>query len=166
MENAGKVTLDDVKKFHAQFYGASHGELVIVGQFDPAAVSKTAAELFGNWPSPAPYQRITQNFEKTAAGESEDRNAGQTKRDIRGGFAAAMADTDPDYPAMVLANYMFGGSITARVPDRIRNREGLSYSVNSNFRAPQPAEGNAARFGAAGHQQSQELAESGSEFPR
>jgi zinc protease len=25
IENATKVTLDDVKKFHAQFYGASHG---------------------------------------------------------------------------------------------------------------------------------------------
>jgi zinc protease len=68
-------------------------------------------------------------------------------------FAAAlrlpMSDTDPDYPAMVLANYMFGGSITGRVPDRIRNREGLSYSVNSNFQAPMPADGNAARFGGA-----------------
>jgi zinc protease len=45
IEDAGKVTLEDVKKFHAQFYGASHAELVIVGQFDPAALSKTAAEL-------------------------------------------------------------------------------------------------------------------------
>ncbi len=60
-----------------------------------------------------------------------------------------MSDTDPDYPAMVLANYMFGGSITARVPDRIRNREGLSYGVSSNFRAPSPEDGNSAQFGAA-----------------
>jgi zinc protease len=68
-------------------------------------------------------------------------------------FAAAlrlpMSDTDPDYPAMLLANYMFGGSITGRVPDRIRNREGLSYGVNSNFQAPPPTDGNAARFGGA-----------------
>jgi zinc protease len=42
---------------------------------------------------------------------------------------------------------LFGGSITARVPDRIRNREGLSYGVNSNFLAPPPVDGNAARFG-------------------
>ena len=27
-------------------------------------------------------------------------------------LAFVMSDTDPDYPAMVLANYMFGGSIT------------------------------------------------------
>ena len=36
-----------------------------------------------------------------------------------------MSDNDPDYPAMLLAAYMFGGPITSHVSDRIRNREGL-----------------------------------------
>ncbi len=56
-----------------------------------------------------------------------------------------LADTDADYPAMLLANYMMGGSITGRIPDRIRNREGLSYSVNS--RLTLPAVGDGAIFG-------------------
>jgi zinc protease len=60
-------------------------------------------------------------------------------------LAFAMSDADPDYPAMVLANYMFGGSITGRAPNRIRNREGLSYGVNSRFSAA--TLGNAASFG-------------------
>jgi zinc protease len=47
-----------------------------------------------------------------------------------------MRDTDPDYAAVVLANYMMGGDITARWPDRIRNREGLSYGASSAFSAP------------------------------
>jgi zinc protease len=147
IEDAGKVTLDDVKKFHAQYYGASHGELVIVGQFDPAALSKTAAELFGNWTSPAPYQRITENFEKTAPVNLKIETPDKQNATFAAALRLPMSDTDPDYPAMVLANYMFGGSITARAPDRIRNREGLSYGVNSNFVAPAPIEGNAARFG-------------------
>src|SRR5262249_41836060 len=46
--------------------------------------------------------------------------------------------------AMVLANYMFGGSITARMPDRIRNKEGLSYGASSRFTAP--TDGTAALF--------------------
>src|ERR1700685_4586403 len=50
-----------------------------------------------------------------------------------------MAETDPDYPAMVLAGYMFGGPITSHVSDRIRNREGLSYGANA--RVTVPAEG-------------------------
>ncbi len=148
IEDAGKVSLDDVKKFHAQFYGASHGELVIVGQFDPAALSKTAEELFGNWASPAPYQRITETFQKTTPVNLKIETPDKQNATFDAALRLPMSDTDPDYPAMVLANYMFGGSITGRVPDRIRNREGLSYGVNSNFQAPSPADGNAARFGA------------------
>ena len=49
---------------------------------------------------------------------------------------------------MVLANYMFGGGgLTSRLPDRVRNREGLSYSVGSSFTAP--VEGDAAAFSAS-----------------
>ena len=44
IEDTGTVTLDDVKKFYNQFYGASHGELVIVGQFDTTAAGKAAAD--------------------------------------------------------------------------------------------------------------------------
>jgi zinc protease len=147
IEDAGKVTRDDVKQFHAQFYGASHGELVIVGQFDPAALSKAAAELFGNWSSPALYQRITENFEKTAPVNLKIETPDKQNASFAAALRLPMSDTDPDYPAMVLANYMFGGSITSRAPDRIRSREGLSYGVNSSFQAPIPADGNAARFG-------------------
>jgi zinc protease len=147
IEDVSKVTLDDVKKFHAQFYGASHGELVMVGQFDPPAVSKTVEELFGSWASPAPYQRITENFAKTAPVNLKIETPDKQNATFDAQLNLPMMDTDPDYPAMVLANYMFGGSITGRAPDRIRNKEGLSYSVNSNFFAPTPADGNAASFG-------------------
>jgi zinc protease len=147
MEDAGKVKLDEVTKFHTQFYGASHGQLVIVGQFDPGALSKTAAELFGNWSSPTPYQRITENFQKTPMVNLKIETPDKQNATFEAALQFSMTDTDPDYAAMVLANYMFGGSITGRAPDRIRNREGLSYTVNSRFQAPSPAEGNAARFG-------------------
>jgi zinc protease len=147
IEDVSKVMLDDVKKFHAQFYGASHGELVMVGQFDPAALSKTVEELFGNWASPAPYQRITEKFAKTAPVNLKIETPDKQNATFDAQLKLPMMDTDPDYPAMVLANYMFGGSITGRAPDRIRNKEGLSYSVNSNFFAPTPADGNAASFG-------------------
>jgi zinc protease len=61
------------------------------------------------------------------------------------GYRFRMKDTDPDYPAMVLANYMFGGGLGSRAFDRIRNKEGLSYGVSSFFSAPD--EGDQASFG-------------------
>jgi zinc protease len=66
---------------------------------------------------------------------------------LSAGLRLRMRDSDPDYAALMMANYMFGGGITARLPDRVRNREGYSYSVSSNFSAP--VEGDAAIFSAS-----------------
>lgn len=147
IEDANKVTLDDVRKFHAKYYGASHGELVIVGQFDAATVSKIASELFGSWASPAPYRRIVTDAQKVAPVNVKIETLDKQNSRFEAGLEFPMTDADPDYPAMLLANYIFGGSITGRVPDRIRNREGLSYSVRSTLQTPQPADGNLTIFG-------------------
>jgi zinc protease len=41
---------------------------------------------------------------------------------------------DPDYPALMLADYIFGGGgMRSRLMDRIRQREGLSYGGGSNL---------------------------------
>jgi zinc protease len=51
------------------------------------------------------------------------------------------SDEDPDYPAMLLANYMLGGSPGARLFKRIRVTEGLSYGVQSMLQAPTKDDG-------------------------
>src|SRR5947208_11349103 len=75
--------------------------------------------------------------------ETSDKENAQISTGVR----MRMRDTDSDYAAMVMANYMFGGGITARLPNRVRNREGYSYSVSSNLNIP--VEGDAAAFSAA-----------------
>jgi zinc protease len=47
---------------------------------------------------------------------------------------------------MVLADYMFGGTMSSRLPNRVRNKEGLSYGVGSGFTAA--SDGDAAAFSA------------------
>jgi zinc protease len=54
---------------------------------------------------------------------------------LRGGLNIRMRDDHPDFPAMVLANHLLGGSSTARVPERVREKEGLSYSTYTGFNA-------------------------------
>ena len=148
VEDLRKVTLDDLKAFHAQFYGASQGELVVVGKFEAAAVQRTAAELLTPWKSASPYARIINNAIPVDRINTKIETPDKENAQLSTGLRLKMRDTDPDYPAMVLANYMFGGSgLTARLPDRVRNREGLSYSVSSGFTAP--VEGDAAAFSAS-----------------
>jgi zinc protease len=147
LEDLGKVSLDDLKNFHKEFYGASHGALAVVGQFDPETLRKAAAELFGNWSTPGNYSRISSSFQAVKPINSKVETPDKQNAEFEAGLRFKMNDRDPDYPAMVLANYMFGGEITSRLPDRVRNREGLSYGVSSVFSAP--SEGDAAGFTAA-----------------
>lgn len=147
IEGLKKVTLDDVKKFHAQFYGASNGELVVVGQFDQAELQKTAAELFGRRTSPSQYQRLTTPYKKVGAVNLKIETPDKENATFEAGLRIQMSDEDPDFPAMTLANYMFGGSLGSRMPNRIRNVEGLSYSVSSRFTVP--ASGDGALFAGA-----------------
>jgi zinc protease len=140
-----RVTLEAVRGFHARFYGAAHGELVIVGQFKETEVRAESAQLLGAWTVRAPFAPLAATYQKVVPVNLTVETPDKQNATFDAALALAMSDTDPDYPAMVLANYMFGGSITGRVPNRIRNREGLSYGVSSRFAAP--ALGDAASFG-------------------
>ncbi len=146
LDEMKKVTLADVQQFHDKFYGASHGELVVVGDVDQAAVQKLAAELLGSWTTPGPYARLTGSYKKAEAINKKIETPDKENAQFEAGMRIKLTENDADYPAMLLANYMFGGSITARMPNRIRNREGLSYGASSRFTAP--AEGDAALFSA------------------
>jgi zinc protease len=48
-----------------------------------------------------------------------------------------MRDDDADFPALLLANYLLGGTSTSRLAARVREKEGLSYSTYSGFSASQ-----------------------------
>jgi zinc protease len=136
IEDINKVTLDDVKKFYQQFYGVSEGEFTAVGQFDKDAVLKQAEELFGNWKSPMKYARILTPYHKVAPSNQKIETPDKQNAMSFAAELVKMSDEDPDYPAMVMANYMLGGSMSSHLGNRIRNKEGLSYGVGSQFSAP------------------------------
>lgn len=130
-----KLTLAEVKKFHTDFYGASHAELAVVGDFDAAGVQKLAAELFGDWKSSAPYTRLTRTWKKLNAVNQTIDTPDKANAFFAAGTTIAMDESDPDYPAMVLANTILGGDIQSRLWKRIRETDGLSYQVQSVFYA-------------------------------
>ncbi len=131
------VTLDEVKAFYQQFYGASRAELSIVGDVDPAAASKQVAALFGDWRSASPYTRLSSRYDEIPA----KRETLNTPEKENGYYLAAMnlplRDDDADYPALYVANYIFGGGagLNSRLLNRIRQKDGLSYGGGSSLSA-------------------------------
>jgi zinc protease len=130
------ATLDDAKRFHADFYGASNGELSIVGDFDPAEMTKLAAELLGSWKSPKPYARLSDSYRDVKAVNRTFETPDKANAFFIGGINLNVRDDDPDYAALVLGNYMLGGGfLNSRLAVRVRQKDGLSYGVGSQLQA-------------------------------
>lgn len=129
------VTLDEAKRCHGDLVGATGAIFTAVGDFDPEAVTKLVEELFANWKSPAPYKRIASRYFERPALEEEVRTPDKANATLRAGLNIALRDDHPDFPALVLGSYLLGGSSAARLPLRVREKEGLSYSTYSFFSA-------------------------------
>lgn len=130
------ATLDQVKKFYADFYGAGNGELAVVGDFDEKEIAKLTTDLFGGWKSKMPYARISDTFHEVAAVNRNLEAPDKANAFFIAGEPLNLRDDDPDFPALVLGNYMLGGGfLNSRLAVRIRQKEGLSYGVGSQLQA-------------------------------
>jgi zinc protease len=136
IEELKAAKLDDARAFYKKFYGASNGALSVVGDFDAAEVKKTVSDLFGSWKSPSHYEKVKTGFQSISA----INEAVETPDKANAVFLAAervnISDKDPDYPAMLFGNFMFGGGfLNSRLASRIRVKDGLSYGIGSSFSA-------------------------------
>ncbi len=128
------VTLDDVKTFHADFFGASHGELAVAGDFDANEITSLAGDLFNGWKTPRPYTRVGDTFKDVPPINQSLETPDKANAYFVAGLKLNIRDDDADYPAIVLANYMLGGGfLNSRLATRIRQKDGLSYSVGSQL---------------------------------
>ncbi|HEY0777563.1 MAG TPA: pitrilysin family protein [Gemmatirosa sp.] len=130
------LSVDDVRRFHHDFYGASAGELSVVGDFDRAQIAAIADTLFGGWKSATAFHRVPQPYAATAPATQSILTPDKANAFFLAGTNAHLRDDDPDYPALVLANYMLGGGfLNSRLATRIRQKDGISYGVGSQFGA-------------------------------
>lgn len=131
------VTIDEVRELYLSLLSGAHGELSIVGDFDPESAVTAVEQFTEGWVSEVPYVRIDReaviNDKGTLLRINTPDKANATF------FAAmpiAMRDDHEDYPALSLGNYILGGgALSSRLGDRVRQQEGLSYTVQSAVQA-------------------------------
>jgi zinc protease len=130
------VTAADLRRFHADFYNGAAATAAVVGDFDEITVRGALGAMLAGWTSPQAYVRApSRAFEVPAVTRRLD-TPDKANATLLAGLNLPLRDDDPDYPALVLANYMFGGGfLNSRLADRIRQQEGLSYGVASFLRA-------------------------------
>jgi zinc protease len=127
------VTRDQIVTFYQTLLGADHGVGTIVGDIDPAIATKSVTEAFGDWRAKSSYEKILPTYFATSADSEKIITPDKENAAVVGTIAFKMDFRNPDYPAMVMANEMLGqgGFLTARIPTRLREKEGISYGAGS-----------------------------------
>jgi len=125
------ITNEKVKAFHQRFYGLQRAEFGAAGDIDVPALKAALQAGFGDWRGGEPYTRVPDPIvpikpERFMVATPDKQNANFLAR-----LEVPLTDTDADYPALSMANYLLGGGGNSRLWKRIRETEGLSYDVRT-----------------------------------
>jgi zinc protease len=131
------VSAEQIQRLYQEQIGGTVGEFVAVGDFDAAQTRDTLERILKDWKSPVPYERIGQVAKTDVPASREDIHTPDKANAVYvAGHVLAMDDRDPDYAALEVGNFIFGGgSLASRLGNRVRQKEGLSYGVGSQFSA-------------------------------
>lgn len=123
-------TLDQLKKYFEQNYGARRSVLYVVGMFDEAAVSDAAGKALASWRKGPEVSFPTVKAE--AVKDTlliERKGAPQTTLFVG---LPVVSPTHKDYIPLLVANSLLGGSFGSRITTNIRENKGYTYSPNSS----------------------------------
>lgn len=123
-----KVTLDDVKAFHAARYGSAGATVVVVGDLSADAVKqKLDAAAAKAWLGAPVAVDTSAPVRATAKWLGvEKKGAPQT---VLLGLAPGLPWRSAGLAALTLAGDVLGGSFTSRLNQNIRERHGYSYGA-------------------------------------
>jgi zinc protease len=127
------LTLGQVVELYEKQLGATSAELGVVGDFDPEPTVALVREMLKGWKSEVPVRRVERVAPSNLSGAKDDiLTPDKANAVFTAGLAFRLKESDPDYAALRLGNYLFGGgSLSSRLGNRIRQKEGLSYGVSS-----------------------------------
>ena len=127
------VKLDDIISYYSKFYGGNASYSVLIGGIDKPAAKEFMAKTFDNWKPQVAYKRIsTQYFDVKSQVQTIQIND-KTNAAVMGNLNLNIGDNHPDYPAVEMANELLGGGafLSSRIPQRLREAEGMSYGAGS-----------------------------------
>lgn len=133
-ETINSVTLEDVKKFYTDYFKPSNGYLVITGDIEDKEAKKLVKKYFGDWEkgtAPEPVLPELSDVSETQINLIDVPNAVQTELAVLS--LSELKMSDPDYYAVLVANYVFGGSFGSYLNMNLREENGYTYGARSNI---------------------------------
>jgi len=127
-ETISSMSVENVRTFHRDRYGVNEMVLACSGNFDQDLLTNRIKELFDAHPESKPSLQISYPTEMESGNRHVERDISQTHFV----FGNRIPDqADPDRNALIIACELFGGGMSSRLFQNIRETLGLAYTVFS-----------------------------------
>jgi len=130
-EQLQSYTIDDVRNFYAQNFGAQRTHVYVAGKFDRASIEAAVRRQLGGWLegpsalrllSPPPGAPVTKVIDRSDAPQST----------VRIG-TRVIDPTQSEFMPLSVANTLLGGVLTSRITMNLREDKGWAYSPGSSL---------------------------------
>ena len=126
------TTIEDIRKFYLDFYNGAHATVSIVGDYDGNATIQQITSMLQSWSSKQVYAHVENKYFEVAATDLKINTPDKKNAWLYAAQALQLSDEAADYPALIIGNSILGGGgLYSRLVTRIRQKEGISYSVGS-----------------------------------
>lgn len=138
LDQLNTVKLEDIKAFYNNFYGGGSGYASFVGGLDNKEVESKLKNSFDKWVAKTPYQEIEEKYFAVDGKKDIVQIDDKTNAFMYGGINVNLTQKDKDYVPLLMANEMLGGGafLSSRIPQRLREAEGMSYGAGSFLSVP------------------------------
>ena len=131
-ETAAKAaSIDELKAFHAKYYGPAHLTLVVVGDVSASQAEAAVAKDFAGWSGGQDFIRPATPAVLTAAHEVSVPLADKPSVSVIIGQPTGLRYKDPDALALRVGTAILGRGFTGRLMGSIRDKEGLTYNIDA-----------------------------------
>jgi len=146
VEEMKSLSLDRIVSVYKDQLSSGVGEVAIVGDFEPEVAIKEIREALKDWETSTKFERIERTTKKGLEGSKGDiLTPDKANAVFLTGLSFSMNEDSKDDIPLEIGNFILGGgTLSSRLGDRIRQKEGLSYGVTSSLSIP--SRGDDARF--------------------
>jgi zinc protease len=134
--SVSEITLESVKQFYNSYYRPETAAIILVGDFETAAMLETVKQYFGEWevstpePARADVSFDSAPYEKSRVLIIDKPDSVQTTFVIG---CKGVAMSHADFVGINLVNTILGGRFTSWLNTELRIKSGLSYGARSNW---------------------------------
>ena len=132
-EDVAAITPEALYAHYQNILATSRIELIFTGDADTACLENTLREVFANLPREALVKTGTTpgKMPETVRNITEKMDVTQGKLVM--GFRTGITAADPMYPALLMLNGVYGGSLTSKLFMNVREKLSLCYYASSGI---------------------------------